>query len=118
MKDRRRPSWSNVVAVLAALWLGASCFSGCTTYVAAPVQRAPQSCVMVTHLPDSDSVTVGVYAPPCDRNADSVYYWRIELNPRCALHARFDADAGRANVQTACPPAPLGGTRLGMNPRG
>lgn len=30
MRDRRRPSWSTIAAVLCALWLGATC-SGCAT---------------------------------------------------------------------------------------
>lgn len=39
MKNRRRPSVTNIIAVLLSLWVGATCFSGCaTTPAVQPVQ--------------------------------------------------------------------------------
>lgn len=38
MKERRRPSWSTIAAVLCALWLGATC-SGCVTPTFRPIQQ-------------------------------------------------------------------------------
>jgi hypothetical protein len=108
LKDRRRPSPTNVIAALFFLWLGATCY-GCTYVAPAPVSQAPAgTCVILTRNVNTDSLVVGTYAPPCDQQPDSVFYWQLEFQPKCALHATFDPKTGRAEVRKGCPQIPSG----------
>lgn len=97
----KRPSWSNIAAVLFALWWGMTC-AGCT-YTGPPTPaRSPMSCVIVTRVALSDTLVVGVYDPPCVQSADSVFYWRLDVSPRCGLQAFLDAGNRTSTIRTAC----------------
>lgn len=106
MSNRRRPSVSNVLAVLAALWVGATC--GCTYVAPTPITPPLNlSCLVLVSAARTDSVTLGVYEPPCGQEPDSVFYWRLPLPRECAIRATIETPRGHANVQSLCPSAPL-----------